>query len=68
MIEINHGDGYSTRYAHCQEILVNVGEVVDKGQVIAKMGSQGRSTGPHVHYEVLRNGKPVDPKRYVNRR
>ena len=68
MIEINHGDGYSTRYAHCEELLVNVGAVVNKGDVIAKMGSQGRSTGPHVHYEVLRHGKPVDPKRYVNRR
>ena len=68
MIEINHGDGYSTRYAHCEELLVEVGDVVDKGQVIAKMGSQGRSTGPHVHYEVLRNGKAVNPQRYVNRR
>ncbi len=68
MIEINHGDGYATRYAHCEELLVEVGDVVSKGQVIAKMGSQGRSTGPHVHYEVLRHGKPVNPQRYVNRR
>jgi murein DD-endopeptidase MepM/ murein hydrolase activator NlpD len=68
MIEINHGDGLATRYAHNKEILVQVGDVVDKGEVIAKMGSTGRSTGVHVHYEVLRNGKTVDPKRYVHRR
>ena len=66
--QISHGDGITTRYAHCRELLVNVGDVVSKGQVIAKMGSEGRSTGPHVHYEVLRHGKTLDPKKYVNRR
>ena len=67
MVELDHGNGYVTRYAHNKENSVDVGEVVEKGQVIARMGSSGRSTGPHVHYEVLRRGKPVDPKKYVYR-
>lgn len=65
MIEINHGNGYMTRYGHNQKNLVKVGETVKRGQVIGKMGSSGRSTGPHVHYEVLRNGRPVDPTHYM---
>lgn len=67
LVEVNHGSGYATRYAHCKELLVEVGTVVQKGQVIARMGSTGRSTGPHVHYEVLRKGKAVDPKKYIYR-
>ncbi len=67
-IEISHGDGLTTRYAHNSELLVAVGDVVSKGQVIAKMGSEGRSTGPHVHYEILKNGKTLNPAKYVNRR
>ena len=67
MVEIDHGNGYVTRYAHNKENKVEVGEIIEKGQVLALMGSSGRSTGPHVHYEVLRNGKPVDPKRYIYR-
>jgi murein DD-endopeptidase MepM/ murein hydrolase activator NlpD len=67
LVEINHGDGYSTRYAHCKEILVKVGEVVEKGQVLALMGSTGRSTGPHVHFEVLRKGMTLDPKKFLHR-
>jgi len=67
LIEINHGNGYTTRYAHCKELFAKVGDVVEKGQVIAAMGSTGRSTGPHVHYEVLRNGKPINPKKYIHR-
>ncbi len=67
MVEINHGGGYSTRYAHNQENLVKVGDIVSKGQVVALMGSSGRSTGPHVHYEVFKNGRPVDPATYVRR-
>lgn len=65
MIEINHGNGFVTRYAHNKEHLVSVGDVVKKGQVIAYMGSSGRSTGPHVHFEVLQNGKVVNPLKYI---
>tara|TARA_R110001592_G_scaffold136414_1_gene353483 strand:- start:1102 stop:1953 length:852 start_codon:yes stop_codon:yes gene_type:complete len=68
LIEINHGDSLKTRYGHNKEILVAVGDVVNKGQVIAKMGSTGRSTGPHVHYEILHNNKQIDPKKYVYRK
>lgn len=65
MIEINHGNGYVTRYAHNRKLLVEVGEVVKKGQQIGEMGSSGRSTGPHVHFEVLQNGKVVNPLQYI---
>jgi murein DD-endopeptidase MepM/ murein hydrolase activator NlpD len=65
LVEINHGNGYVTRYGHNKEQLVDVGDTVKKGQMIALMGSTGRSTGPHVHFEVLRNGKPVNPSRYI---
>jgi len=68
MIELNHGGGYKTRYGHHQDLLVEAGDVVKRGQVIGSIGSTGRSTGPHVHFEVLKNGKKVDPKRYVARR
>lgn len=67
MVEINHGGGLVTRYAHCKELHVKVGDIVQKGQVIALMGSTGRSTGPHVHFEVLDNGRQVDPLKYINR-
>jgi murein DD-endopeptidase MepM/ murein hydrolase activator NlpD len=65
LVEINHGNGYTTRYGHNKKVLVHVGDTVKKGQVLAKMGSTGRSTGPHVHFEVRRNGKTVDPIRYI---
>jgi len=68
MVEINHGDGYVTRYGHHAKLLVKVGDVVKKGQPIGTMGSSGRSTGPHVHFEVLKDGRPVDPTRYIARR
>lgn len=68
LIEINHGDNLKTRYGHNKAIKVSVGDVVTKGQVIAKMGSTGRSTGPHVHYEILRNDRQIDPKKYVYRK
>lgn len=67
LVEVNHGDGYTTRYAHCKELKAAVGDVVEKGQVLASMGSTGRSTGPHVHYEVRKQGKPVNPKKYIYR-
>ena len=68
LIEINHGDGLKTRYGHNKQLLVKVGDVVGKGQIIARMGSTGRSTGPHVHYEILRNNRQIDPKKYVYRK
>jgi len=68
LIEINHGHGYTTRYGHNAKILVNVGDVVEKGQAISLMGSTGRSTGPHVHYEVLFNDRQVDPLSFVQSR
>ena len=68
LVEINHGNGYKTRYAHCKEIKVSVGDVVRKGDLIALMGSTGRSTGPHVHFEVYKNGRSVDPAAYIHRR
>lgn len=64
-VEINHGNGVVTRYAHASEILVHVGDRVEKGKVIAKVGSSGRSTGPHLHFEVLRNGQAVNPRTYL---
>ena len=67
MVEVNHGGGFTTRYAHAKEVLVNVGDLVKQGEPIAKMGSTGRSTGPHVHFEVRKNGKAVDPTRYTYR-
>lgn len=66
MVEINHGNGYQTRYAHNKKNLVVVGQKVDQGQIIALMGSSGRSTGPHVHFEVVQNGKTVNPKKYIS--
>lgn len=68
MVEISHDQGFKTRYAHNQDLLVNVGDVVEKGQVIAKMGSSGRSTGPHVHYEILKGERQINPLKYVYRK
>jgi murein DD-endopeptidase MepM/ murein hydrolase activator NlpD len=65
MIEINHGNGYVTRYGHNAETLVSVGDTVQRGQAVAVVGSTGRSTGPHVHFEVLRDGTQIDPMVYV---
>ncbi len=65
MIEISHGDNMSTRYAHASRLLVKEGDLVSKDQLIALMGSTGRSTGSHLHYEVLRDGKQVDPSTYI---
>lgn len=68
VIKVRHADGYSTLYAHNQKNLVRKGEVVSKGQTIGLLGSTGRSSGPHVHFEVHKDGKIVDPLRYVRSR
>lgn len=65
MVEISHGDGISTVYAHASKVYVRVGDIVREGQPLARLGSTGRSTGPHVHYEVRRNGVPIDPATYL---
>lgn len=67
MVEVDHGDGYVTRYAHNKKNLVKSGDIVKKGQVVALMGSSGRSTGPHVHFEVFKHGRSVDPATYIRR-
>ena len=67
LVEVSHDDGYVTRYAHNKENLVRAGDVVRKGETIALMGSSGRSTGAHVHYEVYKHGRPVDPSSYLRR-
>ena len=67
MVEVNHSDDLVTRYGHNSENIAEVGSVVKKGDVIARMGSSGRSTGPHVHFEVFRNGRTVDPASYIHR-
>ena len=64
-VVINHGNGYMTVYAHLDEILVEEGVYVNKGDIIGKVGNTGRSTGPHLHYEVLVNNRPVNPVNYM---
>lgn len=66
IIKINHGSGVETRYAHASKLLVKEGDVVKKGQLIALVGSTGRSTGAHLHFEVRRNGAPLDPRKFIN--
>lgn len=65
LVEINHGNGYVTRYGHNNSALVTVGERIRKGQAVALVGDSGRSTGPHVHFEVLLNGRTVNPYQYI---
>jgi len=65
MVEVNHGNGMTTRYAHNEKLLVSQGEMIRKGQEVALIGSTGHSTGPHLHFEVLKNGVQVDPLRFI---
>jgi len=65
VIDIAHGNGYTTRYGHNSRLLVSVGDTVEKGFQIAEIGSSGRSTGPHVHFEVLKNGRVTNPVRFI---
>ena len=65
MIEVDHGGGFTTRYAHLSKIEVKEGQKVGIGQVLGKVGSSGRSTGPHLHYEVRQNGHPINPLRLL---
>ena len=65
-VEIDHGNGYRTRYAHSEKLAVNAGDHVSAGQVIALMGSSGRSSAPHVHFEVMKNGARINPARFVS--
>jgi len=66
MVEVDHGQGYSTRYGHLSQILVKVGDKLKAGDVIGRTGSSGRSTGPHLHYEVRHDGQAVNPLRFLS--
>ena len=68
MVQIRHGNGYQTRYGHASELLVSSGEMVDRGKAIALVGSTGRSTGPHLHFEVLKDGKAANPLKFLSAR
>ncbi len=65
MVEVDHGHGFTTRYAHMSRVSVKKGQQVDTSTVLGEVGSSGRSTGPHLHYEVRRDGKPIDPLRFL---
>jgi len=67
VVDIDHGNGYATRYGHCSKLLVKVGDLVHAGDVIAKVGSTGHSTGSHLHFEVWINGAPVNPQPYLSK-
>jgi murein DD-endopeptidase MepM/ murein hydrolase activator NlpD len=66
MVEIDHGNGFATRYGHLSQIDVDIGDKVRLGQIVGRMGSTGRSTGPHLHYETRIDGEAVDPQRFLN--
>ena len=66
MVEVDHGNGLSTRYGHLSEIDVKVGQSLKAGQPVGRLGSTGRSTGPHLHYETRIDGEAVDPQKFLN--
>lgn len=65
MVEVNHGNGFKTKYAHMNKIYVKKGDEVKFNTALGEVGSTGRSTGPHLHYEILYNGVPVDPMPFI---
>ena len=65
MVEVKHAGGFSTRYGHLSKVLVKEGQEVSAGDVVGKVGSSGRSTGPHLHYEIRRNGDALNPVRFL---
>ena len=65
MVEIDHGNGVTTRYGHLSRISVKTGDTIAKGALVGRAGSTGRSTGPHVHYEIRIDGEAIDPMRYI---
>jgi murein DD-endopeptidase MepM/ murein hydrolase activator NlpD len=66
MVEIDHGNGITTRFGHMSRIDVTAGQVVSEGTVVGRAGSTGRSTGPHLHYEIRIDGAAIDPMRYIS--
>jgi murein DD-endopeptidase MepM/ murein hydrolase activator NlpD len=66
MVEVDHGNGFATRYGHMSEIDVKVGQQVKLGQSLGKVGTSGRSTGPHLHYETRIDGEAVDPQKFLS--
>ena len=65
MVEVQHANGFTTRYAHLSKILVSEGQKLSAGDIVGNVGSSGRSTGPHLHYEVRRNGDALNPARFI---
>lgn len=67
LVEIDHGNGYKTRYGHNEQVFVSVGDLVNEGDVIASLGSTGRSTGPHLHYEIIEQGRKINPASHLEK-
>jgi len=65
VVDVDHGNGLSTRYGHLSSIAVRVGQSIKTGQIIGKVGSTGRSTGPHLHYETRLKGEAIDPQKFL---